>query len=291
MNYTLEYNDGAFRLSNIDYFSPDLIFDCGQCFRFDKISDDTFGGVALGKYITVRSCSDGSFVITGFSREEGDLLCDFFALDDDYQKMRDDILSSMTASGIDTNIMKKAMEAGRGIRILHQDKFECICSFIISQNNNIPRIKKIINTICQRYGEKFQVCGNNYWAFPTSQALFEAGEEGLFECKTGFRAKYLYDASRLANEGFVDTLDSLNDDALLQALMTVKGIGPKVSSCITLFGFCRLSSFPIDVWVKRVMQKYYSETTPPEVFGKYAGLAQQYLFYYERYIASGNNQS
>lgn len=288
MSYSLEFENGFFHLKSIEYFSPELIFDCGQCFRFDKISENTYAGVALGKYITVTSNGKDEFLIGGFSEKESDLLRDFFALDDDYGKMRKEILDSMALHNIDTTVMEKAMEVGKGIRLLHQEKFECICSFIISQNNNIPRIKKIINTLCLNYGDEFEQNGVVFRAFPTSKALFEAGEEGIFACKTGFRAKYLTDAARLANEGFMETLHSLSDEELSRSLMTVKGIGPKVSSCITLFGFGRLSSFPVDVWVKRVMSKYYPENTPPYVFGKYAGLAQQYLFYYERYVANNH---
>lgn len=288
MNYTLEFKDGVFRLADMDHFSPELIFDCGQCFRFDKISDNTYGGVALGRYITVTSTPDNEFYIRGFSENDAPVLKSFFALDDDYAKMCEDILSSMRTHGIDTDTMEKAMRVGKGIRILRQEKFECICSFIISQNNNIPRIKKIINTLCERFGAEFQHNGVVYYDFPTSKALFEAGETGIFDCKTGFRAKYLLDAATLAENGFVENLESLPDDQLLSTLMTVKGIGPKVGSCITLFSFGRLSSFPVDVWVKRVMNKYFPENTPPHVFGNYAGLAQQYLFYYERYIENNH---
>ena len=137
MSYSLTFTDGGFLLSAIEHFSPELIFDCGQCFRFDKISDNTYGGVALSRYITVKTMENGDYFITGFSRDEAALLIHFFALDEDYPAMRRDILSSMQKNGISTDIMEKAMEAGSGIRILHQEKFECICSFIISQNNHV----------------------------------------------------------------------------------------------------------------------------------------------------------
>ena len=288
MSYSLTFKDGGFTLSAIDHFSPELIFDCGQCFRFDKISEDTYGGVALSRYITVRSEQDGSFFITGFSEDEARILADFFALDDDYTAMREDILSTMRKNGISTDIMEKAMEAGRGIRILHQEKFECICSFIISQNNNIPRIKKIIDRLSYEFGEKFTSLEGEYYSFPTAKALLEAGEEKIFECKTGFRAKYLVSAATVCTDNFINELEALSDEELMKNLSTVKGIGPKVGSCISLFSFGRLSFFPIDVWVRRVMEKYYPENTSPEVFGAFAGLAQQYLFYYERYISNSN---
>ncbi len=289
MNYTAEFINGGFNIKGLDYFSPDLIFDCGQCFRFDKTENGIFGGVAFGKYITVRTIGDNEYRICGFSQNEFPLLKDFFALDDDYKLMREDILSSMKKCGVDTSVMELAMEEGRGIRLLRQEPFECLCSFIISQNNNIPRIKKIISTLCNRFGNKFTYDGEEYFSFPTRDALLSAGEEAIFECKTGFRAKYIMDGARVADDEHIKNFKNLSDSELLEALMEVKGVGTKVSSCVALFGFGRISSFPVDVWVKRVMEKYYPAGTSPEVFGKYAGLAQQYLFYHERYMEKQNN--
>ena len=178
------------------------------------------------------------------------------------------------------------MEVGRGIRILHQDPFECICSFIISQNNNIPRIKKIIDRISRELGESFEQDGGIYYAFPDGQSIKNAGLEVLSGCGTGFRNKYLLSAAEIMSPERIQDLCELSDKELEAALMQVKGIGPKVSSCIALFGFGRASFFPIDVWMRRVLDKYYPEVSSGEVFGKYAGIAQQYLFYFERYTQS-----
>ena len=286
MSYSLIFKDGAFLLSNVEHFSPELIFDCGQCFRFDKISKNTFAGVAFSRYVSVEDLGGGSYRIGGFKKEDSKLLREFFCLDEDYDAICQDILDSMEKHGLSTDIMKKAMEVGRGIRILHQDPFECICSFIISQNNNIPRIKKIIDRLCRELGESFEQDGGIYHAFPDGQSIEKAGLEVLSGCGTGFRNKYLLSAAEIMRPDRISQLCELGDKDLEDALMQVKGIGPKVSSCIALFGFGRASFFPIDVWMRKVLDKYYPEVTSGEVFGKYAGIAQQYLFYFERYTQS-----
>ena len=286
MSYSLIFKDGAFLLSNVEHFSPELIFDCGQCFRFDKISKNTFAGVAFSRYVSVEDLGEGSYRIGGFKKEDSKLLREFFCLDEDYDAICQDILDSMKKHGLSTDIMEKAMEVGRGIRILHQDPFECICSFIISQNNNIPRIKKIIDRISRELGESFEQDGGIYYAFPDGQSIKNAGLEVLSGCGTGFRNKYLLSAAEIMSPERIHDLCELSDKELEAALMQVKGIGPKVSSCIALFGFGRASFFPIDVWMRRVLDKYYPEVSSGEVFGKYAGIAQQYLFYFERYTQS-----
>ena len=174
------------------------------------------------------------------------------------------------------------MEYGRGIRILRQDGWEALCSFIISQNNNIPRIKKIIENMSKTFGEKI---GDDLYAFPTAKALYEAGEDKIFELKTGFRAKYIYDAAKKVANGEIDLslIDKMPTKDALEYLMQIKGVGLKVASCALLFGFNKTDAFPVDVWVKRVLEKYYPNGLDLDNLGDYAGMIQQYLFYYERY--------
>ncbi len=262
-------------------FSVAKTFDCGQCFRFDPVEtteyDAEYAGVAHGRYVSFAQRGDRLYV-KGSDREDFEKIwCSYLGLDVDYDAINADILSRS-----DSPALRAALECGRGIRILKQEPWEAVCSFIISQNNNIPRIKRIISALSERYG---QPIGQGRYAFPTAEALFIAGEKSIFELKTGFRAKYITDASARVSDGRLD-LSDLGDttQSAVKKLCEVKGIGPKVALCSLLFGFSRLDAFPIDVWIRRVMEKYFHEGFSPEELGPYAGIAQQYLFYYERYI-------
>lgn len=270
-----------FTFDRPEYFDLDQIFDCGQCFRFDRNETGGYDGIAFGMPVTLTQDKETVTVFGAASDSFERVWRDFFALDDDYSGMRDDISRRFG----DDRTIKSAMSAGKGIRILHQDPWETVCSFIISQNNNIPRIKKIISTMSVRFGEKKLCGGKEYYAFPTPEALAAAGEEEIFALRTGFRAAYIYDAAVKVADGRLDleSLRALPTDELIARLMTVKGIGPKVASCAALFGFGKTDAFPVDVWMKKVMAKYYPGGLDIPSLGKYAGIAQQYLFYYERY--------
>ena len=184
----------------------------------------------------------------------------------------------------DSNIYINCTRAGDGIRILRQEPWETLCSFIISQNNNIPRIKSLISAICRSYGDKFTVNGAEYYSFPSPQALLDAGEEGLKALKTGFRAGYLISAAENVLGGLDLCLirDEYTYDQGLEALCRIKGVGPKVASCTLLFALGKTDAFPVDVWIKKVIDKYFGGKLDVRSLGKYAGIAQQYLFYYER---------
>ncbi len=265
------------------HLSVSKTFDCGQCFRFDPVADTKhsaeFSGVAYGKKISFAE-DEGKLYIYGATEDDfNKIWCRYLGLDTDYGAIERDILERSN-----TAALRDAIEFGRGIRILRQEPWEAVCSFIVSQNNNIPRIKKIIAAMAERYGEP--IGGGNY-AFPTARALFEAGEGEIFALKTGFRAKYIADAAARVCDGRLDLerLDGSTDECV-KKLCEVKGIGPKVALCSLLFGFGRLDAFPVDVWIRRVMEKYFAKDFTPEELGPYAGIAQQYLFYYERYIVS-----
>ena len=201
----------------------------------------------------------------------------YLALDEDYGKINEELISSVP-EGADREEFRFAVRCGDGIRILQQDKFETLVSFIVSQNNNIPRIKKIIAAMCEKYGRN--------GAFPTPEALCEAGEEGLFALRTGFRAAYIFDAAKKVAGGEID-LDAIEKCADYEKcaaeLKSIKGVGPKVSACALLFGFGKTEAFPVDVWMKKALAERYSEEFDPARFGRYAGIAQQYIFYRERY--------
>ncbi len=279
---TDEYEKGGIPcviVSGCGSFSLHKTFDCGQAFRFDPCGDEnTFSGVAFGKKITFSDKGEGKLEIIGSTREEYEKIWkSYLSLDVDYDEIDRFIVDAMPCER-DRNEMTAAVNSGHGIRILRQEPFETLISFIVSQNNNIPRIKKIISALCEKYGEN--------GAFPTAKALVEAGEDGIFELKTGFRAGYIYDAARKVLDGEVvlDDVAACDDyDKCTEMLCSIKGVGPKVSSCVLLFGFNKTEAFPIDVWMKRSLENHYPNGFDVERLGKYAGIAQQYMFYHERW--------
>ena len=280
-NISMKYErcDGGFAVYDYNYFEPSQSFDCGQCFRFEMESDGTWSGVARGVFFGVKAMGDHLFIRCESEDDLTGVILPFLALDEDYGLIREDIRLRFR----DDPTMTNAMALGSGIRILRQEPWEALCSFIISQNNNIPRIKKIIETLCEKYGAPLS-CGR--YAFPTPEALRDAGVDALFECRTGFRAKYIYDAACKVADGTLDlenvmTLPTAEADVLLQS---VKGVGAKVSACALLFGLGKTDAFPIDVWMKRIIDKYYDGNLDVPSLGRYAGIAQQYLFYYIRSI-------
>lgn len=295
-----EMREGALpfvRVSGIKLLDIGKTFDCGQCFRFDEVTSSRHGveyaGVAFGKHVSFAEDGDELYVYNCTKRDFFDVWYRFLALDLDYAEINRDILAHTAGT-----VMDEAMECGRGIRILRQDPFEATVSFIISQNNNIPRIKKIIEALCSSCGDPIEESEellrhssgrSSMRTFPSRDAIAALGEEGLYGLKVGFRAKYINDAMIRLGDGSLaldKVLAAERTSECIDALCAVKGIGLKVASCIALFGMGRYDAFPVDVWMKRVGEKYFSADSADfsaERFGKYAGIAQQYLFYYERY--------
>lgn len=274
------------RLGGIGNFSVFKTFDCGQCFRFDPVStelDFEVGGVAFGREVSFGSLGD-SLVITGATADDyANLWEKYLSLDTDYDEIDRAIVTALDADGC--AIMTRAADVSQGIRILRQDPWEALCSFIISQNNNIPRIKKIISALSENFGEKI---GEGAYSFPTAEALAEAGEEKIFALKTGFRASYITDAARKVSSGELNLGKIAACGSYADAesqLMTVRGVGPKVAACALLFGFGYTEAFPVDTWMKKVAARHFPEGLDHSRFGKAAGIAQQYLFYMERYIS------
>ena len=269
MNYTTE------RPNNFDIAQ---IFDCGQCFRFSRHEhkENTYCGVAFGRYLEI-SQSDNALVFNCDKQTFDTVWHNFLDLDSNYSLYID--------SFSDDKILHEASLFSSGIRILKQDPWEALCSFIISQNNNIPRIKGIIENMSKAFGKEIECSdGTSRYAFPTAKSLYDAGEEAIFALKTGFRAKYIFDAAKSIVNGDIDlnSVYDMNLEQAMQTLMKIKGVGPKVASCVLLFGFSKYDAFPIDVWVKKILANYYSDGMSPHFTGKHAGIAQQYLFYYER---------
>lgn len=288
--YIISDKNNTLRIGGTGDFSVFKTFDCGQCFRFDPVSLEgykvAFSGVARGRRVTFAQNEPGELFIIGAAEEDFSLWKKYLALDTDYTAIGQSIKKDVTAPK-DLDFITRAENASRGIRILRQDRWEALCSFIVSQNNNIPRIKKIIASMCETFGNDI---GGAY-DFPTPCALAKAGEEKIFALKTGFRAKYIADAAEKVSSGKVD-LDAVAafekyEDAEA-ALLSVKGVGAKVAACTLLFGFERYDAFPVDVWIKRVLTDRFTKDFDSASFGEYRGIAQQYLFYYERYLGAEN---
>ncbi|MBQ7352615.1 MAG: DNA-3-methyladenine glycosylase 2 family protein [Clostridia bacterium] len=263
-------------------------FDCGQCFRFEPVflfgHKHEIGGVAFNKYVVFAQDNNKEIYVYNTTLEEfNELWCEFLSLDKDYEKMDKAIFDA-----IPTKHTSLSIECGKGIRILKQDKWEALCSFIISQNNNIPRIKKIISSLCKKYGESVCFLDKIDYTFPSYTQVLEAGVDALFELKTGFRAKYIYDcALKLSSKEIdLDEISTLSLENALNELYKVKGIGLKVGSCALLFGFGFGNAFPVDVHMKRTLEKYYPDGVDIDRLGMNAGLFQQYLFFYEKYMQS-----
>ncbi len=260
-------------------FSVQKTFDCGQAFRFDPVNDTTFAGTAFGCKIAVEQTLPGVITLYNASREQFELRWrHYLALDEDYDAIDRFLIDAMPTEH-DRSVMTAAVEAGCGIRILRQEPFEALISFIVSQNNNIPRIKKIIRALCDTYGEN--------GCFPTASALAEAGVDNLYALRTGFRAKYIHDAACRVASGEIDLGEILacgDYDICDRRLRTIHGVGPKVSACALLYGFGKTEAFPVDVWIKKSLERHFPDGFDVKRLGKYAGIAQQYLFYYERYI-------
>lgn len=274
------------RFEGLEYFDVNAVFDCGQAFRFLPVDGTAheceYGGVAFGRYVSVAQDGD---TVTLYGTDEEDLKniwIPYLGLDFDIESARKDILSRS-----DNIALREAVEYGKGIRILRQDKWETLCSFIISQNNNIPRIRGLIGTLSKALGERVESPAGEFYSFPTPEAIVGAGVDALRGMKFGFRAPYVYDAAEGVASGRLDLEAVASAKTTAEAadmLMTVKGVGPKVAACTLLFGFDRTDAFPVDVWVKRIIEKYFEPPFDAASLGAYAGLAQQYLFYYERYL-------
>ena len=281
-----------YTLKNPKSFELKDIFDCGQCFRWNTEEDGSYTGVfgknilnvkKDGKNINFKGICDGNIE---------DIIYDYFDLNRDYERIK------KTLSEIDEN-MKKSVLYGKGIRILNQDLWETIISFIISANNNIPRIKGIIERLSKKYGSEISFNEKEYYTFPTPEQLKDVTVEDYRKLGLGFRDIRLYETTQMILNKDIDLEKLKNNPNTIEVreeLLKLSGVGPKVADCILLFSTLkRFEVFPIDVWVRRVMNDLYIkqedetkvskkqiEKIAEEKFGNLAGLAQQYLFYWRR---------
>ncbi len=278
-------------IENSTSFELKDIFECGQCFRWNKEENGSYTGV-FGKNVLNVKKEENKIIFEGIVNGDiKEVVTYYFDLDTDYDKIKKEL------SKIDEHL-KQSTAFGKGIRILRQDLWETIISFIISANNNIPRIKGIIERISKKYGEELEFRGNKYYTFPDMNSLKKASVEDLRKLGLGFRDKRIYETTKmfLNKEITLAELENEKDTKTLRdKLMTLSGVGGKVADCIMLFSLRRFEVFPVDVWVRRVMNELYlkeeDETRiskevlqklAKEKYGEMAGLAQQYLFYQRR---------
>lgn len=275
-----------------DSFKVDHIFECGQCFNFRKNEDGSYTAVFLGKIINLLEC-DGYTLIRNVSLDEFyEIFYDYFDFGTDYSAIKEELSNS--------EILRKASDYGYGIRILNQELFETTISFIISANNQIPRIKKAVRILSERYGDYIgEYMGESYYSFPTPEVLAKVDPLEIREyARVGFRDVRIVETAKAFVDGFLNFEDEkkLKDSELQKKLKELPGIGPKVADCIMLFAYHRRETFPVDVWIKRVMETLFIGKEVPkkqvddyarEIFGDLAGYAQQYLFYYGRENAIG----
>ncbi len=268
----IEYKNNNTYISGLSEFDLPHTLDCGQAFRWVCEDNNVWSGVAFCKYLKLEKTTDGTIILYDTSKEDFENVWrDYFDLDRDYESIVKDLSQNET--------LKKACEYSYGIRILNQEPFETLCSFIISQNNNIKRIKGIIERLCENFGEY----KNGYYAFPTPEKMASLSLDDLAVLRSGFRANYLLDAAKKVVSGEVDLKNLKNlplDDARME-LMKIVGVGPKVADCCLLFSHRHTSAFPKDVWIKRAMEVLFDGELP-ENAKKYAGIAQQYIFFYAR---------
>ena len=273
MDYTHAIQQGCDTLlTNVRFFNLAQTLDNGQAFRWHKNSDNEYTGIAFGRRMTIV-CTGDDFLFKDTTLEEFENTWkQYLDFTRDYGKLHEQLSIN---SG---EFLRCALEYSPGLRMIKQDIFEVLISFILSQNSNIPRIKKMVESLCQNFGQKLE-CGG--YTFPTPQTLCSLTLDDLDCIKSGYRAAYILDAAQKTNSGEFDpiALDSLPSEEIFKSLLKIHGIGPKVAECVLLYGFGRVERYPIDVWIKRTMEKYI-----PEGFSQkaYQGIAQQYVFHYAR---------
>lgn len=255
----------------------------GQCFRMTMLDETCCTVTAKGRILHIRDVGNAEFELSCDEKEYHDLWHDYFDLGCDYSRY-------INAVDPDDGFLTRAAAYGSGIRILRQEPFETLISFIISQRKSIPAIRSSIDKLSRLCGEKIS---DDEYAFPTPEALASLSDKELSGCSLGYRTPYVREAAKRAAEGDTD-LDAaglLSDEDLYEELLSFKGVGKKVANCVMLFSYHRIASFPVDVWIKRIEDNYYDGRFPVEKYPGFAGVLQQYMFFYSRENAKKQEKS
>ncbi|MBM6861140.1 8-oxoguanine DNA glycosylase [Clostridium saudiense] len=300
MNYkNIIENDNSIIIEGVKDFNIKQILECGQCFRWERISDTNYIVVAYRRVIEIVQDGDNVTIYNTNLKDFNEIWKNYFDLDTDYSILKEELAKDET--------LRKSVEFGYGIRILNQDPFEMLISFIVSARNSIPSIMKTIKKMSEKWGDEISYKGTKYYAFPTPEQFKDATLDEIKETGASFRSKYIFDTISKVNAAIeaknngtlteelkifdLEYIKSLPTDECHIALQNFMGVGAKVADCIMLFSMEKKSAFPVDVWVKRAMIHFY---VAPDVslnkirvfgrdkFGELSGLAQQYLFYYAR---------
>ena len=265
--------DNKIKITDVHDLDLEQTLDCGQSFRWKPQDDGSFHGVAYGKSVTVSLDKTDMYIENATADDFKNIWYSYFDFSLDYGKIREEISTIHP-------VLNEAAKYAPGIRILRQEPFEALCTFIISQNNNIKRIKGIVQRLCENFGEEISP---GDFAFPTPQKMAELSADDLAPLRAGFRNRYLIDAAQKVYSGEVDleSCRTLDYEQARKELMKITGVGVKVADCTLLFGLHRIEAFPVDVWMKRAMEKLFPGMMPSD-FGDCAGIAQQYIFHYSR---------
>ena len=257
-------------------FSPTAVFECGQAFRWDADETGVYTGVAYGVPARVWKENDKVYIMS-YDGTFSSVWRNYFDLERDYAALREEISRE--------EILRPACEFGKGIRILRQEPWEALCSFIISQCNNIPRIKGIVEKLCRLCGDEIEFMGQRLYTFPSAKNVAALSVKELDTLRSGYRAAYISEAARGVADGSIDLFKimALPTDEAKRELLALPGVGEKVASCVLLFGLGKLDAFPVDVWMKKAIKFFFGEGKFDYTrFGNLAGLAQQYMFHYMR---------
>lgn len=270
----------ALRLTDTSKLNIEKTFECGQCFRWNRDEDGAYRGVAAGKVLQIREQDGGVFC----SAPPGELPFweEYFDLSADYGQADEKFTQP--------DYLRRCADFGAGIRILRQEPWEALCSFIISQCNNIPRIKGIVETLCRLYGTELD---DGFFSFPGAEKVASLTLEDLAPLRSGYRAQYVLNAARAVSEGRLDfdALKALPPEIAIAKITEIHGVGTKVANCFMLYGLHIMDRFPIDVWMKRALRENFPPDFDPGVLGPFAGLAQQYIFYYARSVGKAGKRA
>ena len=268
---------------DIECFNLKYTLECGQCFRWEKVDETTYIGVIQDRVIKITQNGNKIYIWSSLKENLKQVVYDYFDLAKDYTCLEKDIAE------LDSNV-KESLKYSSGIHILNQPLFETIISYIISANNNIKRISRSVKDISKKYGTKVMFEDKEYYLFPTLNEMKNASVDELLACGTGFRARYIKNTIKCfeENKDFLYELEKQDTVAARKMLTSLMGVGPKVADCILLFALKRGEVFPVDVWVKRIMEKLYFKSDVSikkiskfanEKFGEHAGIVQQHLFH------------